>query len=349
MIKPQVNRRARGQKSNGNELKDLVKISPLNGDSNLVMVIEPEIEGINLPNWIRQNGDKMNELVHKHGVVLFRGFDTKKDEDGIAISASLPWQKEETNAWENTAPRHKVRENVYVASTVPKTESIFFHSDHSQSAYYAEKVSFFCAQAPEEGGENPFVDNRIILAKMDPEVRKTFKEKGWRLVRNIHETLGVNFRDSFWDRSKEEVEEFCRAEDIILEWHGETVKTSWTRAAIVEHPLTGEESWYNHIAFWHIAALPDQVRENMLAQFGLEGMPFNVLYGDGTVIPDEVIHHIRELMVAHQESFSWQSGDYVIADNILTSHGRTPYKGDRKSRINLFNRTRRPAFKPVIS
>ena len=346
MIKPKVSRRSKGQRKSTSGIKDIVKITPLNGDSELVMLVEPQMEGINLPLWIKEHGDRVTDLVHKHGVVLFRGFDTKTDSDGVALNASFPWTKEETSAWENTAVRHKVSENVYVASTVPKTESIFFHSDHTQSAYFAEKVSFFCAQPPEEGGENPFIDNRRVLAAMDPDVRETFKRKGWRLVRHIHETLGVNFRDTFWDRSKEEVEKFCKAEDIQLKWLGDTVKIMSTRAAIVEHPVTGEESWYNHIVFWHTSTLPDLVRDLMLEQFGPDKMPFEVSYGDGTVIPDEVISHIREIMVAQQESFSWRKGDYVVADNILTSHGRTPYKGERKSRIGLFNRTRRPEFHP---
>lgn len=344
MKRPQIQRRARGERVQSNTHTGLVKISQLLDDSPLIMKIEPLVDGVNLPKWLRTNGPLITELVHKHGVLLFRGFGMTTEEDGITLNGSLPWNREVPNRWENTAPRHKVSENVFVASTVPKTESIFLHSDHTQSIYFAEKITFYCAKAPESGGENPFADNREILKNLAPEVRESFKTKGWRLIRNFHDSLGVNFRDAFWDRSRDDVESFCAAEDINLKWYDGVARTSQTRAAIAQHPITGEDAWYNHVGFWHLATLPDNIREQVMGQVGLEGMPFNTVYGDGSTIPDEVALHIRDVAKSQQKTFSWQLGDYLVADNILTCHGRAPYTGERKTRLGLFNRTRRPEF-----
>ncbi len=343
MTRPQIKRRARGDRAPAG-VKELVKLRPLLDDSQLVMLVEPQVEGVNLQMWLRDNGPMVSDLVHKHGVVLFRGFGMKTEEDGIALNASLPWDRAEPNLWENTAPRHKVSENVFVASTVPSTESIFLHSDHTQSVHYAEKITFYCVQTPESGGENPFADNRQILQKLDPQVRASFKQKGWRLVRNFHDSLGVSLADAFWDKNREEVQAYCEAEDIAIEWHDGILRTTQTRGAIVEHPVTGESVWYNHIGFWHWATLPNGICEQMMEQFGPDGMPFNVLYGDGSPIPDEVALHIREVMKSEQNSFGWQKGDFLVADNILTCHGRAPYTGERKTRLGLFNRSRRADF-----
>lgn len=344
MKRPQIQRRAKGERVQSNNNTGLVNITQLLDDSPLIMKVEPQVEGVNLPMWLRMNGALITELVHKHGVLLFRGFGMNTEEDGITLNASLPWNKEEPNSWENTAPRHKVSENVFVASTVPKTESIFLHSDHTQSVYFAEKITFYCGKAPESGGENPFADNREILKKLDPEVRETFKQKGWKLIRNFHDSLGVSFSDAFWDRSVEDVENYCAAEDISIKWYDGVARTSQTRAAVVQHPVTGEDTWYNHVGFWHLATLPDDIREQLMEQVGLDGMPFNTLYGDGTPIPDEVALHIREVMDSEQKTFAWQQGDFLVADNVLTCHGRAPYIGERKTRLGLFNRSRRPDF-----
>lgn len=318
---------------------------PLFDDSTLLTVIEPAIEGINLPRWLKSNGDKVDALVKKHGAILFRGFNVSSDDDFKEVNASLPWTSVEPNSWENTAPRKRIKEGVYVASTVPSTQSIFLHSDHTQSVYFAEKLVFFCSMPPTSGGENPFADNRAIYRNLDQDVLESFERKGWLLIRNFHESLGVSFNDAFWGRTKNEVIDYCREHDIDFQINMGVPRTVQVRRAIVEHPETNEKVWFNHIGFWHQATLPEEVKRLMVEAVGENALPFDVRYGDGTVIPDEVALHIREVMASQQKLFGWQQGDLVVADNILTCHGRMPYAGERKVRIGLFNQSRRAPFR----
>ena len=59
MKRPQIKRRARGERKPGaGEAAGqaaFVKMRPLMDDSNLVMLVEPQVEGLNLPMWLREN------------------------------------------------------------------------------------------------------------------------------------------------------------------------------------------------------------------------------------------------------------------------------------------------------
>lgn len=340
-----VKRRSAGRKAislQGSE--HFVKTRQLMPDNDLIVLVEPAVDGVDLPMWIQDNPALINQLVLKHGALLFRGFGMDKDADGARLNACLPWQPVGPDEFENSAPRHKVGKNVYVASTVPKDQSIFLHSDYTQSCFFADKITFFCSSVPDSGGENPLADNRRILKRIDPQIADKFRRLGWQLIRNYHPSLGLSFEDSFWGRSNAEIEALCRQNQIELQWHDNVPKTIQVRAAIAEHPVTGEEVWFNHVAFWHLASLAPSVRTQMLEEFGLERMPFATYYGDGSVIEDEVAEHIRDAMLAEKLVFEWQQGDFIVADNILSCHGREPYQGTRKLRLSLFNKQLRPAF-----
>lgn len=68
----------------------------------------------------------------------------------------------------------------------------------------------------------------------------------------------------------------------------------------------------------------------MVAEYGLDGLPRNVLYGDGATIEDEVIALVRGEYDEARVSFPWQRSDVLIVDNFLATHGREPFNGDRR-------------------
>jgi alpha-ketoglutarate-dependent taurine dioxygenase len=53
-------------------------------------------------------------------------------------------------------------------------------------------------------------------------------------------------------------------------------------------------------------------------------------HGDGTPVADEDVAQIFDILTEETVPLRWQRGDVIILDNILTSHGRTRFSGDRK-------------------
>jgi hypothetical protein len=67
------------------------------------------------------------------------------------------------------------------------------------------------------------------------------------------------------------------------------------------------------------------VRQSLLSVFGEDKLPRNVYYGDGTPIEDSVMEEIGAVYRESEISFSWQQGDILMLDNMLTAHSRNPY------------------------
>jgi alpha-ketoglutarate-dependent taurine dioxygenase len=100
--------------------------------------------------------------------------------------------------------------------------------------------------------------------------------------------------------------------------------------AVLKHPATGERVFFNQVLLHHPAALPDDTREALGELYDEDSFPRNVTYGDGSKIPDSVIHYLLERYAELAVLFRWEAGDMIMLDNMLVSHSRAPFTGARK-------------------
>jgi len=325
--------------------RDLVTCQRLFPDKDMPLLIRPKQNNVNLAEWTRDNLDYLNELLFKNGAVLFRDFDLKTDEDFGNYMGALPFEL--IPYFEGSTPREEVAPRIYTSTMFPSEETIALHNEYSSSTKFPMKVWFFCSEEPIERGETPIASARRILARIDPEVREKFKRLGWMLIRNYGDGLGLPWRRAFQISEKAELEKHCRECLIELQWKSDDrLRTRQVRSAVLTHPYTGDEVWFNHMSFWHAANLPASVRDAMVKAVGFDGLPFHTYFGDGTPIPDEVAHHIRDAYLAEKIKFKWQNGDLMIIDNMLASHGREPFTCARKIRVAMAEPYYRPFFSP---
>ena len=72
------------------------------------------------------------------------------------------------------------------------------------------------------------------------------------------------------------------------------------------------------------------MRDSLLSMLGIDSLPRNVYYGDGTPLEDEVVEEIGLLYERTAVRFPWQEGDLIMLDNMLVAHARDPFVGPRK-------------------
>lgn len=309
--------------------QQLVSLGPLQPDQALPLVIRPNVPELDVCAWVRNNRELVETELTRHGAILFRGFALSSTEDFERFVESL--SLELMKYMESSTPRLKVSDKVYTSTEFPADQTIALHSELSAATTFPMKVVFFCHTPAEQGGETPIADVRKVLQQIPSDIRQTFAEKGWLLVRNYGDGFGLTWQDAFHTTDRADVERYCTENDIQCEWKdGDRLRTRQVRPAIATHPRTGEQVWFNHMAFWHVANLEPTVRDLLLGELGEENLPYHTYYGDGTRIEAEVANAVRDAYLQEKVVFAWQKGDVIVIDNMLVAHGRQPYAGPRK-------------------
>ena len=306
----------------------LVQLEPANGTRSLPLVVRPLVEGLDLVTWALSHREFLNTHLWQHGGILFRDFYVSSaevfEQFVVACSAQLLEYRE------RSSPRTRVSENIYTSTDYPANQSIFLHNENSYQHTWPLKIFFFCLTPSAQGGETPIADCRRVLAHIDVKIRESFREKGWMLVRNFGNGLSLSWQSVFQTEEKSAVEAYCRQAGIETEWRGDQLRTRQVRPAIAQHPRTGELTWFNHAAFFHVSTLEPTTREGLLAGLDEEELPTNTYYGDGSRIEPSVLEEIREAYHRETITFTWQKGDILMLDNMLVAHGRRPYSGPRR-------------------
>lgn len=279
--------------------------------------------------WLSSMSVELRLALRTHGAIFIRGlpvFDV--DSFGrvrdVLVSQKTPYREKAT-------PRSDYGHAVYSSTDLPASQVIRMHNENSYTLTFPGTLLFGCLVAPSEGGATPVADVREVLRAMPPQLVERMRKHGWLLTRNYSEYISLDWRTSFAAETAEAVEEYCAENLISCEWQeGDGLLTRQLRPGIIEHPDTGEQVWFNHLAFWNALSLDNDIREALVEEFGWDGLPFNTAFGDGVQLTREELEAVNAAYEAATVRQAWQPGDVMLVDNILAAHGRDPFRGDRK-------------------
>jgi hypothetical protein len=174
------------------------------------------------------------------------------------------------------------------------------------------------------------------LAKIDPAIRDRFIAKQILYVRNFGDGFGLPWQTVFQTTDPVVVDTYCQQQGVETEWKsGDRLRTRQIGPAVISHPQTREQVWFNHATFFHVSTLAEPIRTPLLANFVDLDLPTQTFYGDGTPIEPEVIEHLCRAYQQAMITFPWQSGDIVLLDNMLAVHGRQPFVGPRQVLVGM--------------
>ncbi|HEY6349913.1 MAG TPA: TauD/TfdA family dioxygenase [Candidatus Angelobacter sp.] len=313
---------------------NLVNVHAPNAGTTLPITIQPATRGVDVAGWAAMSRDQIKGILSRHGAILFRGFEigsgTEFQRFIRSISGNpLPYV-------ERSSPRTHIKDNIYTSTEYPSEQSIFLHCENSYQKTWPLNIFFYCDIQPEQGGETPIADMRRLLARIDPEVRAAFANKGVLYRRNFGTGLGLPWQTVFQTDDREKVEQYCKEAGIECIWHESgRLTTRYVRKAIHIHPVTGEDVWFNHAVFFHITTLDPETQEIIRKDLTDDELPNNTYYGDGTPIEPKVLEHLRNVYAEETVRFTWQKDDVLMLDNMLVAHGRSPYSGARKILVGM--------------
>lgn len=292
-------------------------------------LVEPAVAGVDLIQWARQNRDYLEQKLLQYGAVLFRNFGiTSVEQFNEVISALSPGALEYMF---RASPRTRVGGNIYTSTDYPADQMIFPHNEHSYSPRFPLRLFFCCHLPSESGGETPIGSTRKVMRLIPADICAKFREKKILYIRNYGDGFGLPWQTVFQTEDRAEVEAYCATVGIELEWkENNRLRTRQVGPAMVRHPRTGEDVWFNHCTFFHVTTLPSSIRNSLLANFTDDDLPTNTFYGDGSPIEADVLETLRTAYLQTLVKFAWQQGDVLFIDNMLAVHGREPFSGQRR-------------------
>jgi alpha-ketoglutarate-dependent taurine dioxygenase len=314
---------------------ELVNVKPLDNENDIPVAIEPNLTNVDLFSWTNSNKNYIEELLLKHKALLFRNFNvtTPKQFDRFM---KLTAKSDLLEYRDRSSPRHEIGDKVYTSTDYPATHSIFLHNEGTYWQTFPLKIYFCCLQVAETGGETPIANTQKVFQRIKPEIRDKFQEKQILYIRNYNDGFGLNWQTVFQTNERAVVEEYCHKNQIEFEWKGgDRLRTAQVRQAVARHPVTGENVWFNHAAFFHVTTLEPDIKKALLAEFKEDELPHNTYYGDGSPIEDDVLDEIRQAYQQETRIFSWQMGDILMLDNMSVAHSRKPFSGARKVLVGM--------------
>ncbi len=309
-------------------------IQPLFSHQLLPVEIIPVEGKIDLRSYFLENGSHLQKLVTEAGGILFRGFDIDSVEkfDSLVTCFSnkpIPYLF-------RSSPRFSLSDRVYISTTYPESRTINMHSESSYSHAWGQKIIFCCIKAPKENGETPIADNRRVLRSLSRDLADKFLKKGVIYQRNISPEIGMPWQEVFQTNNADDVRSMCKDAHIQFEFKtGDNLVLRWRKPAIYRHPLTREMTWFNHAFFFNKYSLLEEMGMSIEDASIAEFLPSDTFFGDGTEISCEEYLEIKQAYDKNKVKFPWQNSDVLFLDNMLTSHGRCPYKGERKIVVSI--------------
>ncbi|CCK30420.1 putative regulatory protein [Streptomyces davaonensis JCM 4913] len=293
-----------------------------------------EADGEDLGSFTHRHAKTVDEELARTGAVLVRdaaadGADTfRRALDGLGF-APLDYT-------ERSTPRSEVGDGVFTSTEYPAREAIPQHCESSYAGAWPGRVGFFCATPPLTGGATPIADVARVLSDIPAEVVRAVESRGLRYVRNYGSGVGLDWREAFQTDSREEVDRFCAAGGLEWTWvEDDGLRTVRRAPALVAHPRTGQQIWFNHLLLFHQSSLPGSLRTDLVALFGADGLPNDVLFGDGEPIPDDMVAAVRSAFGRRAQRFDWALNDLLVIDNMRWSHGREAFTGDRRILVSM--------------
>lgn len=314
----------------------------------LPLVIEPNGKGMDLESLLhllKEKNQDFKDYLIQYGGLLFRNFPISDVEDFKKVVIALG-TGEFVDYIGGGTPRTKINSGVYTSTEAPPPIKILLHNELSFAANFPNHVYFYCHVPPDKGGETFIGDARKVYDAINDKVKQKFVDNGIKYIsRYYYKSNLMNFInkiqkghrswiDVFETDKKEEVEEKCSLNQIQYKWNqNDWLEITRIRPAVHTHPKTNERVWFNQVhtteytpkflGWWrYIGMRLFYLRKHMLVD--------EARYADGSKIPHKDINHIIDVLNDHSIYFPWQKGDVMVLDNILTMHGRAPYKGKRK-------------------
>jgi alpha-ketoglutarate-dependent taurine dioxygenase len=296
--------------------------------------------------WTAANATDVTEQLHRAGAILMRGTPVAGVADFDRFAGTLGLGAAGFSYAGGVSPRTRLGEQVYTSTEWSPIARIGVHHEMAYSSRHPSYVLFNCVTPAPIGGSTPIFDARQVFADLDARriaklldigVRYTrfyFKRDARIEVLNRFTKAHKTWMEVFETDDADCAESKAHADGYTVSWGDDQGMTLTNDLAVVKtHPVTGERLWFNQVHNFnhHPGNVGWMAAQILRAVYVDESKHMHrVSYADGSPIEPELIDHLLATFRHHSKRFSWQHGDILVLDNMLSGHGRDPFVGKRR-------------------
>lgn len=296
--------------------------------------------------WFGEHRERLEALLPEYGAVILRGFAVP---DTATFNALIDCYPTDPNGYTaGLAPREKISGKVFETSKVPPDAKIILHQEMGYLPSYPKMVAFYCHTPSETGGCTTIGDMRRFETKLPPELAAGVRERGVLYRRNyrapgeikdpLRNLMHREWREVLHVQTKAEAEEACRHVGCEPVWEDDgSLSLLYRSSGFAEHPVTGRKTWFAQVHGMHFNAARLAQHYDLYMEAFPPGRPrpAEILYGDGSDIPEELVTPLYGILDDLAVNIPYRPGDVMLVDNIYTAHGREPFTGHRDVQVAL--------------
>jgi hypothetical protein len=288
--------------------------------------------GIALADSAARERPRLRKLLHRHGAVVFSGFQINSSQELTRTAMDLCGGLMEYT--ERSTPRRQLGANVYSATEYPAHQRIQLHNENSYAHEWPSTLFFWCALPAASGGHNLLADTRRVLSNISDATKQLFEQKKVLYLRQLGPPLGMPWRYVFQCDSREEMDRLCDEKGYQITWRSdESASIVRIGDAAIVHPQTGERVWFNHALFFHESSLDPQIRAGLRTLYGESYLTHQTFFGDASPIDASILDELRSAYAQCEMKLLLLKDDVLVLDNLLMAHGRDAYRGRRDIRL----------------
>lgn len=264
----------------------------------------------------------------ERGSILFRGFGIRRQSTFrnfvSAFAAAHLWYR--FDALDRSASENAGRESSLEPGAA---RALVARHERSYSKGRPRRIWLCCTHPAATAARTALVDGRDVFRRLPNELRRRWAERRLMYVRHLGGELGPPWPQAFATSDWARVEAHCRRLGIDWEWkRGGTLRLCKTCTPVAIHPDTLERVWFNDAHLCHPGSVETKRGVSLLKPPSAAEPALQVYHADGSAIRRSDLAIISAAYAASTFFLTWQAGDVLMLDNLLTAHGHELRGGD---------------------
>ncbi|KAM5345419.1 hypothetical protein ACJ41O_011281 [Fusarium nematophilum] len=301
---------------------------------------------------------RLQELLDRHGAVLFRGF----GHPAAQTFSDLVCAAEEGRGYHPfeqiglAGKRTQVAKNIWTANEGSPLTRFYQHNEYSRYTRFPSNIHFYCAKKAPKGGASPIAHSANVYEKVKaeiPELVKEVHERGlgmkmvFRAPGKESKVNSFNWAGKFSfgqelvpgddeATTKQKVEKQVRRLTLDFKWNEDgSLELTQHIPGLRRVPHSGRPVWFNGLVGRH--GITRDIGALDPPYIGRDGMTYlPCVYGDDTPIPREYLDKLIDVIDKEEINVVLEEGDLLFVDNFQVSHGREPWQGDRQILVSMW-------------